>query len=146
MNTKHRAPYNKEITFEINLLHPKYLLTWISLGLLFLITKLPLSFQYSIGKLIGLMFFYLNKQRKRIAVINLNLCFPQLKKNQVDLLVKENFKNLGIGFFEMGLSWWSKEERLENLITEYSNKELLQDSIENKEGILVLIKHSTHSK
>ena len=144
MNTKHRAPYNKEITFEINLLHPKYLLTWISLGLLFLITKLPLSFQYSIGKLIGLIFFFLNKQRKRIAVINLNLCFPQLKKSQVDLLVKENFKNLGIGFFEMGLSWWSKEERLKNLITEYSNKELLQDSIENKEGILVLIKHSTH--
>ena len=44
----------------------------------------------------------------------------------------------------MGLSWWARDKRIEGFLTSYSNKELLNNGIKNKKGILVLIKHSTH--
>ena len=56
----------------------------------------------------------------------------------------ENFKNLGKGILEMGIAWWSNQTRLQNLITGYSNKEFLKKPSKNSEGLLVLIKHSTH--
>ena len=83
--------------------------------------------------MLGFIFFVVSKERKRIALINLKLCFPKLEEQEINKLLKENFKNLGKGILEMGIAWWSNQTRLQNLITDYSNKELLKKPSKNKE-------------
>jgi len=144
MNNRKDGPYNSEETFSIDLLKPKYLLTWVGLFILFFVSKLPISVVHKLGDILGLIFLLVNKQRKKIALINLKLCFPKLKEQEINNLLKENFKNIGKGIFEMGIAWWSSKSRLQNLISNYSNKELLEKLTHDKQGLLVLIKHSTH--
>ena len=116
------------------------------MGLFFLfpITKLPISVTHKLGDMLGFIFFLLSKERKKIALINLKLCFPKLEEQEINNLVKENFKNIGKGILEMGIAWWSNQTRLQNLITNYSSKEFLVEPSKNNKGLLVLIKHSTH--
>ena len=144
MNSKSSIPYNPKTPFTVDLLHPKYLFTWIGLCLLYPITKIPLAIQHSLGRMLGVLFLAFNKERKNIAKINLSLCYPQLTNIQIEKLVIENFKNLGIGIFEMGISWWSSEKGIKKLTKKYSNRKLLKDSVKDDQGMLVLIKHSTH--
>ena len=144
MNNKKKDPYNSEEIFSLSLLNPKYLFTWVGLFFLFPITKLPISVTHKLGDMLGFIFFLLSKERKKIALINLKLCFPKLEEQEINNLVKENFKNIGKGILEMGIAWWSNQTRLQNLITNYSNKEFLEEPSKNNKGLLVLIKHSTH--
>ena len=144
MNNRKKDPYNSEEIFSLSLLNPKYLFTWVGLFFLFPITKLPISVTHKLGDMLGFIFFLLSKERKKIALINLKLCFPKLEEQEINNLVKENFKNIGKGILEMGIAWWSNQTRLQNLITNYSNKEFLVEPSKNNKGLLVLIKHSTH--
>ena len=61
--------------------------------------------------------------------------------NELDKLVKENFRAIGRGIFEMAIAWWSSDKRIKKLDTRVLNKEVLEDT---QTGALVLIKHSTH--
>ena len=144
MNNRKGSPYNSEETFSIDLLKPQYMFTWVGLFVLFPISKLPISVVHKLGDILGLIFFLVSKQRKKIALINLKLCFPELEEQEINDLLKENFKNIGKGIFEMGIAWWSSKTRLQNLITNYSNKEFLEKPTKDNQGVLVLIKHSTH--
>ena len=44
--------------------------------------------------------------RRRAARINLELCFPELPLEQRERLLRESFRDLGIGFFEFARAWW----------------------------------------
>ena len=62
--------------FTLSLLHPRHWLTWLGLGLFFIITLLPLSFIDWLGCRLGDLAAVKNKKRFNIARTNLSLCFP----------------------------------------------------------------------
>ena len=90
MNFRSTPPYNKKANLNLNLLSPKYLVTWIGLAFLYPLTKLPIFIQHFLGQIIGIIFLFLNQEIRKIAMINIGLCYPDLSEDQVKLLVKQN--------------------------------------------------------
>ena len=118
----------------------KSILTWLGIGLLRLTSYLPYSILMNLGDGIGSLLYKVSPHRREISEINIKLCLD-VKDNELDKLVKENFRAIGRGIFEMAIAWWSSDKRIKKLDTRVLNKEVLEDT---QTGALVLIKHSTH--
>jgi Kdo2-lipid IVA lauroyltransferase/acyltransferase len=90
--------------------------TRILLGFLWLLHWLPLGVQASIGRAAGAVLYRLAGSRRRIALRNLELCFPEMAEPQRERLAREHFGWLGRSIVERGLLWWAPRERLMRLI------------------------------
>ena len=137
-------PYNIKPTLSKALFHPKYLLTWSGLLILFLLSKLPFKLTLLMGKILGLLLYLFAKKRRKIAEINLQLCFPKKNKTAIQNLTKKTFVNIGKGIFEMAIAWWASDLKIKKIKTSFQKKNILLEAANNNEGVLVLIKHSTH--
>ena len=102
-------------TLPACLLLPRYWPTWLMLGSLWCVTRLPYAWQLATGRLIGRLAFRLGRRRRRIAATNLELCFPELTDTQRQHLLSEHFVSLGIALIEFALSWWGSDAKLEPL-------------------------------
>ena len=94
----------------------KRLLSQLAVALLWPLHVLPLPALAVLGQGLGLLFFYLGKRRRKIVLINLGLCFPELDKTEQQHLAIAHFKMLGRSVLERTLLWWSSEKRLARLI------------------------------
>jgi Kdo2-lipid IVA lauroyltransferase/acyltransferase len=91
-------------------------LTKISISLLWLLHFLPLPILAWFGNGIGLLFYALALDRRKVANINLDLCFPQMPLKQRKTLVRQHFQMFGRSFIERGILWWSSPERIKKLV------------------------------
>lgn len=80
--------------------------------------------------------------RCEIAERNLELCFPDLPSAERDHLLTAHFESLGIGLFEIPLSWWGSDRRFESL-GEFSGLENLTEAADAGRGVLLLSAHFT---
>ncbi len=122
-------------------LHPRYWLTWIGLGLLWLVVQLPWSWQMWLGKVFGLLMHYTLPRRRFICCVNLNLAFPELSHAAREQLTREHFISLGQGIIELGLSWWGNLARL-NERTQIEGMANLQTALQQG-GVVLLSAHFT---
>lgn len=80
-----------------------------------LCSHLPFSWLLRIGSLLGSTFYYLSPPRRRIAAINIRLCFPELDKAAQHKIQKACFRNIGISVMETALAWWGSEKKIKAL-------------------------------
>jgi KDO2-lipid IV(A) lauroyltransferase len=121
---------------------PRYWPTWVGIGLMWSLTRLPYSWQIGIGHVIGSLLYRLAKRRRHIARVNLSLCFPELDKSQLELLLKQHFSSLGIGLMETAMTWWMPSNRLKNLV-KVEGLENLYQALDRKKGVILLSGHFT---
>ncbi len=88
---------------------------WAGLGFLRLCALLPYPLLLLLGNGLGLLMYALVPSRRRVARINLRLCFPELDQAARERLVRATFRSAGISVFENGLSWWGSKRRLQRL-------------------------------
>ena len=131
---------NKNVSFTLELLSLKYLLTWAGIFILKLSTFLPYDLLMKIGNKIGNVIYKVSPTRAAIVKINLEKCLT-VEGKELENLVKLNFQALGRGIFEMAYAWWASDKKIRNLPQIIVNEDLLKD---RSTGALVLIKHSTH--
>jgi KDO2-lipid IV(A) lauroyltransferase len=86
------------------------------LALLGLFSALPLAVQARVGNAVGRLAFHLVGSRRRVALRNLELCFPELSPVAREQLAKEHFRWLGRSLLERGLLWYASPERLRTII------------------------------
>jgi len=86
------------------------------LSLVWLLRLLPFPLLKRTGKAIGLVFYAVAKERRRIAHINLQRCFPELEEQQLRGLLRRHFQAAGRGLLERGVLWWSSPARIRRLI------------------------------
>lgn len=126
--------------FRYQYLHPRYWLTWLGFGGWWLLVQLPYPVQMSLGRWLGLLMHRLRGYRYTIAKTNLALCFPEMSEGQRAQLLKDNFVNYGIAFFEVGIAWWWPTWRLKKIV----NVEGLENiTALNGQGALLLSVHYT---
>ena len=77
----------------------------ILLGTLWLFHWLPLSLQAVLGRALGRLLHAVAGSRKRIALRNVELCFPEKSAAERTQLVREHFQWLGRSILERGLLW-----------------------------------------
>jgi len=88
----------------------------ILLTALWLLHWLPLSLQAVLGRGLGRLLYRLADKRRRIALRNLELCFPEQPLAWREQLAHEHFQWLGRSILERGLLWYASPERLKRLI------------------------------
>ena len=88
----------------------------ILLALLWLLHWLPLPLQALLGRGLGALLHAVAGRRRRIALRNLALCFPQMHEAERARLVRTHFQWLGRSIVERGLLWFAPSQRLKSLI------------------------------
>lgn len=88
------------MTIPRQLLHPRHWASWLGVGILYLLTRLPRSANYQLGKLLGECFYRLADDRKQVAAVNLAQCFPELSAAAQKQLLRRTMWEQGIGLME----------------------------------------------
>ncbi|WP_426445119.1 Kdo(2)-lipid IV(A) acyltransferase [Siccibacter colletis] len=126
--------------FSRALLHPRYWLTWLGIGLLWLIVLLPYPLLRRLGRLLGRIAMRVMKRRARIAYRNLELCFPEMDEKARHELVVKNFESVGMGLIETGMAWFWPDWRIQRWFS-VRGLENIKAIQAQKRGILLLGVH-----
>ena len=86
------------------------------LGVLWLAHWLPLPALATLGRGLGSVLHLLARSRRRIALRNVELCFPEMAAPDRAALVREHFRWLGRSILERSLLLYASPERLKHLI------------------------------
>ena len=128
------APFNKK------LLAPNYWLTWLGVGLLWLLAWLPWPVQRRIGVGIGALCYHILRQRVDDTRINLRLCFPEKSEAERDAMVRDVFRNAGIGIFETLKAWFRGVDYYRDKAS-FTGLEHVARAKEQGRGLLILGGH-----
>ncbi|MEK9711654.1 MAG: LpxL/LpxP family Kdo(2)-lipid IV(A) lauroyl/palmitoleoyl acyltransferase [Thalassolituus sp.] len=121
-------------------LHPKHWPVWLGIGLLVLLTRLPYSWQLGIGKGIGLLLHKVAGSRRRIAEVNMDICFPEKTPAERAALVRQIFIDNGIGLMETFMGWFRDPQWLRPK-TEFVGFDKVREAQANGQGVMLLGAH-----
>lgn len=93
---------------------------------MWLLHWLPLPLLGRLGEGIGLLLFACMRTRRRITLINLRLCMPELTEQQRVSIARAHFQSYVRAILERGILWWGSEQRLRRLIKVTPNVPLAQ--------------------
>jgi KDO2-lipid IV(A) lauroyltransferase len=82
----------------------------IAIGCMHVLAKLPLPVLRGLGKCVGRLLYVLAGQRRRIALRNLALCFPEMPEARRKALAKETFEVFCQTFLDRSWLWFGSEE------------------------------------
>ena len=118
----------------------KFWPTWFGLGLLRLLSLLPLPISTLFGYSFGALAYLLFASRRKIALKNLVACFPE---KQLSELKKTNFWHflfVGQAIFTSPINWWSSRKRFERMIS-ISGREAYDQALADGHNIILLAPH-----
>ncbi|PSW21460.1 lipid A biosynthesis lauroyl acyltransferase [Photobacterium sanctipauli] len=127
--------------FTKSLLHPRYWVTLAMMGLMYLMSWLPYFIQYRLGQVFGRLGMRVVKKRKKTIERNLELCFPDMAKEERDEIVKQNIDNTGLALFETGMAWFWPDIRVERHV-DYEGFEHIHELEKQGKGVLLIAVHS----
>jgi KDO2-lipid IV(A) lauroyltransferase len=77
---------------------------------------LPLPILGRIGEAVGSLMYYAIPKRRRIALINLRLCMPELTEKERIAIARRHFQTYSRSILERALIWWLPIPRVHQLI------------------------------
>ena len=87
-----------------------------ALGLVWLLRLLPLALLAPIGRGLGILFYFLGRERREVVLTNLKLCFPQWTEAERLRIGRAHFRAFGRSLLEHGILWWSSKERVQRMV------------------------------
>lgn len=102
---------------------------------------LPLGVVRVIGKVIGKAMWSLKGRDYRVTLKNIQLCFPELKKNQQLQLVRESLIETAKTAAEAGVIWHNSWAWLQTKIVAVEGEEILRAELGLGKGLIVLAPH-----
>jgi len=95
---------------------------------------------YKFSELIGILMFYFIPIRKKTALKNLAIAFPEFSVKQIKKIVKQNYINLAKSSLEY--CWFHKINKTDiDEFAKFENLEIIQTEVKNKSGIILLGAH-----
>jgi KDO2-lipid IV(A) lauroyltransferase len=112
------------------------------LKLLFrLFSTLPLPAAHALGAALGWLFFVVPNKRRRTAMINLQLCFPEMSPAQRRRLLRRNLVELGKSVAEIGVLWTRDAAALRRLIRRVSGADEVKRAMDRGRGLILALPH-----
>ena len=106
------------------------------------VARMPWSIQRRLGSMAGGVMYRLMKRRRRIAEINLALCFPHMDDAERARLARRHFRSLGLGLIEIALAWWGGNTLI-SARARIVGAEHLEAALSHDSGVILLGGHFT---
>ena len=119
---------------------PRYWPSWLGVGLMRLLIRLPYRWQLVTGRLLGRIFRLFSPYRRTIASTNIELCFPELALRERKQLVERSFESLGMSIIETAAGLWAPDSFFQQLGS-IDGLEHLESARRNGKGVLLLSGH-----
>ncbi len=107
----------------------------------FIISRLPMSAALALGRVIGIVGYYISSKHKSIAYSNLKVAFARSKKpSEIKYIVKRLFQNYGQNLVEIfhlpsiHKQGWEKFMKVEG-------QQHVQEALKQKKGVILLAMH-----
>ncbi len=116
------------------------LLSQTGIALLWLLHFLPMPILTCLGHGLGKLLYIFGPRRRRIATINIDLCFPELSAVDRKNLVKTHFALLGRSILDRSILWWGSESRIHQLV-QVKGKEKIEAQLSTARPVIILAPH-----
>lgn len=114
---------------------------YIFIGLIRLVSFLPLFGAHALGRLIGLGLWHSRSGASKVTKVNLRLCFPDYDSEQIEKIAKKSLISLGKTYTEMGVAWMWPIPKVNKLITQVEGMEYLKEALSDNNGIILIAPH-----
>ncbi len=91
-------------------------MTPLTLGLMRALHWLPLPLLRALGAALGTLLWLFARERRRVAHINLSLCFPEMGQAQRSALVRATFRAFSQSVIDRAILWHSPPQRIRTLV------------------------------
>lgn len=118
----------------------RYWPTWLGIGLMRLVIRLPYRLQLFFGRILGRLFKWLSPYRRTIVATNLGLCFPELDARERRQLMNRSYESLGMSIIETAAGLWAPDSFFDGL-ENVDGLEHLQTASGEGRGVLLLSGH-----
>ena len=123
-------------------LGPRYWLLWLGLGLMRLVSLLPVAPAMRLGRGLGRLMYRVLPKRRYVAERNIELIYPELGLQKREQLVKDIFASLGMSIIETTWSWWASDRRV-HAMQHLEGMEHLEQALAKGQGVILLTAHFT---
>jgi len=114
-------------------------LRWLAIA----VARLPQPMLLGLGRCLAFCLWPLLRSRRRIAAINVGLCFPERDAAAQRRLVRESLANTVIGLLETLQAWHGRPRQLAGL-ADIEGLAELRAALDGGQGVLLLCGHFTH--
>jgi KDO2-lipid IV(A) lauroyltransferase len=88
----------------------------IGLGVVWLLRFLPLGVLAPLGAAVGMLLYAVAGERRRVVLVNLKLCFPEISGTARRALARQHFRAFGRTVLEHGILWWGSQVRIRRMV------------------------------
>ena len=126
----------------LGLYAPRFWLSWLVVGLSWLLAKLPASGQDILAKSLTTLALKIGKSRIKTIRQNIELCFPELSPPEYQELVKKNLYSTILTLFDLlDIVWNSRESILSR--GRIIGEKHLQEALAADKPLLIISGHTT---
>jgi KDO2-lipid IV(A) lauroyltransferase len=111
------------------------MMTRFALAVLWLLHWLPVPVLAVLARVLGWLGYVLARERRRVGLINLQRCFPDMSPSARRRIILRHCQHLMQSLLEYGIAWWGSPARLRRLVT-LKNLHHLTDQAEHNTIIL----------
>ncbi|PWQ94292.1 lysophospholipid acyltransferase family protein [Leucothrix arctica] len=129
------------LPFHKGLLHPRYLVTWVGLGIMALVSLLPASIRHKLGGAIGDYLFRNHKKRRSVVEANLKQVFPDITIDALAEKVQSHLQWYGRGLIDYSVFFFGRKKHFSKKVT-IVGESLLQKAKQAKQPVVLLLAHS----
>ena len=127
--------------FELAFLAPRFWGHWLVMLMIAVCIILPRRLVLKVGGALGDMFYRSNEKRRKIADINVQMCFPDLSVDQRQRMVRQHYRLYGRALIDYGVLWWGSTARIDSLCT-VTGKNILKDLEKAGRPVLLITPHT----
>ncbi len=109
------------------------------------IARLPQGVLLQLAAVLSLLLWPLTVSRRRIAAINISLCFPELSAIERRRLLRANHRASVMGLLELLRAWYAPSSALVGL-ARVEGLPLLRAALAEGRGVLLFTGHFTHTE